>query len=215
MSNSFLIYIIIIALGVVAGSIKFRYLPVYLRFLTVLLAGTLVSELISRQLIHTTNNSNPVYHVYSLLEICIVCLLLRSITKRERTKRLCITVFLMVFIFSVINSLFIQGFMMFNSNADIVKSPVAVFFSFFILIEKLHDPVKTRFLIESDLLILIAILWFNITSFFFFMAHNYLVSNHVSTIGLGRIHYISNLVYYGLLLLSILIYDRKVYVTDQ
>jgi hypothetical protein len=84
--------------------------------------------------------------------------------------------------------------------------PLSVLVSFLILMEL---PYVKDQLVKSDFLMLIAILFFNTTSFFFIIAHNFLVERGISTKEIGIVHFSSNIIYYSLFLISILLASVK------
>jgi len=211
----FLIHLVIIGAGAASGLLRYKVLPRYLKLLTWLLLITFITESVSRILMYQIGNSCPIYHFYSPAELILLLLIFRDLTGRVRLREQITGAFLVLLVFSVINSLFIQTLMELNSYVDIVKSPVAAFFAVIILWEKMNQPVRGPFLIEPDVLVLIAILWFNLSSFMFFLAYELLIREGISTYKLGVIHEISNHLYYTLFCVALLLFKPNQYVDRQ
>jgi hypothetical protein len=210
MSLRFEIYLALLLIGFIAGLFKFRYLSIQLKIITALLGITFISETISRVLVFKIRNSNPVYHFYAPLEILALGIFFFVSTSGTFFRKMIFISFLSLLLFSIINSIFFQKIMTFNSNVDLMKIPITLIISFAAIWDHLRKPISGNFYIDPYLIILIGILWFNITSFFFFIAHNYFVGNNIPTKTIGLIQYISNMVYYFIFLIAIVIFKKPV-----
>lgn len=204
MATRFYIYLGLILLGFIIGLFKYKQLSWQLKGVVLLLGFTFCSEVVGRILIKQIHNSNPVYHFYSPVEALLLGLILYNISRKALNQRIIVVVFGIVVLFSIVNSIFFQGWLSFNSNVDQIKMPLTVLAGIIVLMEL--PIVKSK---RPDLVILIALLCFNTASFLFIISHNYLVSKGISTKSIGVIHYISNIIYYSLLLLSIVLYKKR------
>ena len=207
----FYIYLSLILISFIVGLIKFKSLNKQFKIVACFLGYTFLSEVFSRILALKIHNSNPVYHFYSPIEVLFICSFYFFSTNQFYFKKIVFYTFLFLELFSVINSSFFQHLMEFNSNIDLVKTLFAILLGFIILLEKMKGPFNNDSILDSEMIILIAILWFNITSFIFFMAYNYFVKNLISTKELGIIQFTSNIIYYFLFLLSLLKFKEPVY----
>lgn len=209
MSTRFKIYLALLLISAITGLLKFRKLEPGYRYLTVLLIITFISEVISRVLIAEIRNSSPVYHFFSPLELVLLAFILWNLSLSPIIRRSVIVVYAGLVVFSIINSLFFQHLMTFNSNIDIVKMPACFFMAFLVLAEKNHNMINKSALLDADILVLIAIIWFNMVSFFFMVSHNYLIDQGISTRMIANIHYASNIIYYLLYLIALIIHVKK------
>jgi hypothetical protein len=208
MTLKFGIYLSLILLAAIIGFIRFRHLSIPLKGLTLLLGCTFISETVSRILGKIIKNSNPVYHFYSPIEAIGLGFILYHISASHLNRKLVVAGLSCIFLFSIINSLFIQTFMTFNSNVDLFKMPLCVLLAVLIFLEIFTRSTFTR----NEILVLVAIIIFNSLSFFFIVAHNYLVEKGISTKSIGSIHYFSNIIYYTLFLIALALptpHERK------
>lgn len=208
-STHFKIYLLLLLIGSFIGLLIYRSLNFQLRWTTLLLVFTFVSESIGRVLAYLIKNSNPAYHFYTPIEGLCLGFILYGITNNLITRRVITTVFLSVILFSILNSFVFQSLYEFNSNADIAKMPLAILVSFMVLFESINSQEK-KYLLSSDLILVVGIIWFNVSSFVFIAAHDYLIKSGISTRSLGNIHYFSNIIYYSLLTASLVVFKKEI-----
>jgi hypothetical protein len=197
------IYLSILLTGAIAGFIHYRKLEPEFKIITILLLITLISESITRVLAVTIRNTSPVYHFYSPIEYIGWALAFYYLAISFTLKRLILFSIVVFVILSVLNSLFLQTWLMLNSNADLMKTLLTSTFSFFVLLEQIKQSAKSRKLLNAHIILILAVLWFNLQSFFFFAFHNYFLSKKVKMLYMYDIHYVSNIIYYILIVVAI------------
>jgi hypothetical protein len=208
LNTEYRIYLFLILCGVITGLVLYRRLNRQLKFVCLLLCMTFISEIISRVLAIKIRNSNPEYHFYGVAECILLMGVLYHITPKDSRKKIISGVFIGLAVFSIVNSIFFQGLYEYNSNLDLVKIPLTVIIAILLIFDKLNLDEKEKYLLTPDLLVLIAILWFNLFSFIYNASHNYLVANKKRYDWLDDLHYYSNLFYYSLLLVSFLVFIK-------
>jgi hypothetical protein len=199
----------VILSGIVVGIFRYQKLSEPLRLVTILLLITFISEAIGRVLAWSIRNSSPVYHFYSPLECLLLLLIFSRLTRRKSNKYIIKYTFVGLILWSVLNSLFLQGFYEFNSNIDIIKMPATFCIASIIVFEMLEPSEQDNSIFTSEMIIIISVLWFNIAAFIFYVSYNYLLKSGVDKKTLNLVHFVSNIVYYLLLLVAVSTYKAK------
>ena len=87
MSKAILIYYIIICLGIIVGSIRYRNITLTFKLLTVVLSITIVTEMVALYLEKLAFSNLPVYHVFQILEFCLVAFIYKFSLKNNNIKK--------------------------------------------------------------------------------------------------------------------------------
>lgn len=204
MSYRFKIYLLVILVSLFIGVIKFRKLSVASKGLTILLIATFISELVSRVLAASIKNSNPAYHFYIPISFFLSVFIMFAISNNAKLKVALKITSPLILLMLIGNSLFFQDIYIFNSNAQLISILTLLTFSIFLFLEIIDKDIYPFSIIDSDSIIIIAFLWFNLTSFLFYLLLNYFLRNNISMALLNGIHFVSNLVYYTLFGISLL-----------
>lgn len=209
MTIEFRAYLIILMIGSVVGLVLFERLNRQLRFVALLLCITFLSESIGRVLIWRIHTSLPVYHFYSPLECFLLMCILASIAKHAQLRKFIFVTYAALIIFCIINSLFIQTFFEYNSNIDKAKMPVTALLAGWMLVGRMNEDLDGPYLLNPDLIILIALFWVNTVSFTSTLITNYLIHRGQKNELLNGLNVFSNFAYYTLLIAAIILFYIK------
>jgi hypothetical protein len=209
LSVNFKIYLCFLFVSSVIGLLLFRRVSKQLKFVSILLCMTFISEMVSRMLSFKIDTSYPVYHFYTVAECLLLFAILYQMSEKSSRKILVLVVFSSLIIFSIINSIFFQGLYDYNSNVDLVKIPLTVLLSGLLIFDKINVTSADKYLLNADLVILIGIFWFNLSSFIFEASHNYLVKQGRNYFWLDQLHFYSNMLYYFLFIFSFFVYLKS------
>jgi hypothetical protein len=204
-SLEFKIYWFVILMGCIAGIVFFRRSGNALKCVIFLLLATLASETASRILAFKIHNSNPPYHFLSVAECVFLMGTLYYLSDNKRIKKTIVTIYVALIIFSVVNSFFIQTILEFNSNIELIKAPLTIFATILVTFEKINMGPDGRFMTNEELVILVAILWYHITSLVFTATHNYLVLHNIDLPWLDLLNFYLNIIYYLLFFSAIVL----------
>lgn len=120
-------------------------------------------------------------------------------------KKTIISLMLISLVYSIVNTLAWQDIMTFPGNYIKFECLLLLFWSFNLFIEFLDRPTKENVFNNSVYIICIAVIWFNLISYLFFELFNSYVERKIPTDSIRMVHYVSNYIYYGLLLFAMLI----------
>jgi hypothetical protein len=207
-SLDFKIYLLVILMGCLAGMLYFRHSGKALKCIIFLLVTTLVSERVSRILAYKIHNSNPPYHFLSVAECLFLMGTLYYLSENKRIKLAIVSTYLGLAVFSLVNSFFIQTLFQFNSNIEIAKVPLTIAVTILVVFEKLNIKSDGRSMNNDELLILVAILWYHISSFVFTATHNYVISHKIKLPWIDHLNFYSNVIYYLLFCIAIILHAK-------
>ena len=176
-----------------------------LKPVVILLLITLVSETASRPLAHYIKNSNLVYHFLDPLQTILWgCFFYCTIkVSKKKTTVICLTASLTIY--SILDSIFVQGFSNFPDTFLSIQSIILICFGSFLFFEKLDTSTNNNIFIDSEFLIALAVIWFYLISFLFFYFHRFSLSKTLSKTTLRTVNYTSNYVYYLLILFAVIL----------
>lgn len=204
LTTRFAIYLCLLLLGAIAGLMSFKKLSPEFKMVTVLMLATFISESTTRVLAATIRNTSPAYHIFSPVEYICWCIIFYCIAKSSTLKKFIVFSIYLFVILSVLNSIFLQTWLMLNSNVDLLKALLTSSISFALLLEQIKQRGKDSVLLTAQMILLLSVLWFNLQSFIFFAAHNYLMKRQASLTYLYNIHYISNIIHYLLVIVALM-----------
>lgn len=197
MTTRFLIYLLLLFIGVLIGIVRYRSLTIPFKFLFVFISYTFCSEATSRFLIPYLKSSFPVYHFYVILSTTILMLIYFSLFSDKVVKISIAIVNTLFIIYSSINSIFFQKLFSFPSNSIIVSDIIMIVFSLLLFRYFLHDSQmgKNRILIFFNSIIL----FYFVIQIFNWGLYNYMIKNNYNTKIISDFGYSVNLLYYGCL----------------
>ncbi|TXJ25914.1 MAG: hypothetical protein E6Q24_13580 [Chitinophagaceae bacterium] len=209
MTIRFLLYLILLVYLLVLGLIRFKKLTLPFQILTVLIACTLVSEIISRVLINVFKNSSPVYHVFNIVNFTGYALIYYFLLQSRLSRKVILLLIAGAVCFSVFNTIFLQSLWSFPSNFLLILCFLNIYCALLLFRQMLHDDEEIDILRQS-------VFWFNCAVLLFYTAiflnwsfYNYLVRNKFNTKTISTIMYYLNIAYYIVVGISIHINNRK------
>ena len=136
-------YFLVLSISSGIGMFFYRKYDGATRFICILLATTLVSEIVSRYFAYHYNNNNAVFHFFNVIELYLISIFFfKSILLRHfKVALICITVIYPLL--GILNALFLQPLDVLNSNFIVLESfivmAMALYSLYRILInEKIH-----------------------------------------------------------------------------
>lgn len=196
------IYFGIILLGTVVGLIRFISLNTSSKFMLLVLLLTLVSEGLTTSYRFYGLNNVFIYHIFMPVEFILV-----GITYyMEIRNKWIIMVLILVILFEVFNSLFIQNYEMeFGTYAFIVQFIVSTFFNLWYLRKLLDEKKEVGFYAYPLFWMSLGFTIFNIINLFMLGTIN-TIAVKIPNIGLifKNIRFFSNYLLYGFFILAFL-----------
>lgn len=204
----FLIYLLILLSGAILGTFIYKGSP-KLRPVIVLLAVTFCSEVLGRVLAYTIKSSNPVYHFFTPIQIFLWSDFYLRVLSGNRARKIVVTFSIVLFLFAIINTVFIQGLRQWPDNLLMVETIVLFFFASSLFKQELEQPSSVNLFTSPVFIISIASIWFNLTYFITFQFWDFFVKNDIPNQSLRLISYFSNYLYYLLILTALILEIRK------
>jgi hypothetical protein len=192
------IYICIIGAGFIVGLYRFRRKRTVLPVVW-LLGITCCSEVLSKILALTVHNNIAVYQVYHPIQFTLWAVFFHR-NLQSKWKKTILPVWTILFLFAILNSLWIQGLHTFPGNFTKLEGVIILFWSFCLFFDFLDLPAKENVFRKSNFIICIAVMWFNLVSYLFFGLFNYYIANQELVRSIWKVHLFSNYTYYTLLL---------------
>ena len=193
MTFRFGLYLAIILIGVIIGTIRFKNLIVPIQYLIIFLAATFLSESMSRYLAIKIHNSSPSYHFYVMFLMAIFSMIYFHLIIQKSIRIFIVVCCIIFLVFSFFNSLFIQTLLAFPSfsivTADIIILIFCLLFYKHIIDKKM---IFDRILISLNSIVLI---YFTI-QLFNWGFYDYLVRKNLNSKILSDIGYVTNLIFY-------------------
>jgi hypothetical protein len=209
MTIRFLLYLVLLVYLLVLGLIRFKRLTQPFQILIILIACTLISEIISRILIFEFKNSSPVYHVFNIINFTGYALIYYFLLQSKLSRKIILALIAGAVCFSIFNTIFLQNLWSFPSNFLLILCFLNIYCSLLLFRQMLNDNVETDILRQS-------IFWFNCAVLLFYTAiflnwsfYNYLVRNRFNTKIISTIMYYLNILYYIVVGISIHINNRR------
>ncbi len=209
MSLDFIVYFLIISLVSINGIVKFKVLTIPFKILTVIIFLTLISEIISRILVHKIRNSNPPYHVLCIIQYIGFSLIYYYLFNQSIKKRFSISLIIPFITISILNSVFFQPILTFPSYILMLSFIIFIIFSLMLFLEMLESPKETTIGRQS-------IFWFNCAMFVYstsvpicFGMLSHFIKHNLNTDLLNGFLYYITLLYYFTLGISIWLDKEK------
>jgi hypothetical protein len=186
------------------GVSRYRKITIPFKTLTLLIGVTLVSEGLSRLLIFETKNSSPVYHVYIILLYIFYAWIYRKICSSDAIRK-AIWISVPVFIgLSVVNTLYYQSLQQFPSNMLLIACVLIIVMSLVIYRQMFNYPIEDNLFRQPVFWLNTGTLFFFTTTFLFWSFFNYFIRQKLNITPLVTMIYISNIIYYFALGISLL-----------
>lgn len=193
-----LIPYIFIVISLIAGVFTYHRQNFIQRLVFILVVITAFVELASKILWYQKINNLPLFHFYAVIEFSIILLIYewsyqKSISSRSGFRYL---IYFMV-IFAILNGVFFQGLLEFNSNVITLSAFILTFFSL-LYYYKLLKEVKHLSLERQPMFwINTGVLIYFSSSLVFFLASNVLASQSIEVRGIvWGTHAIFNVFHY-------------------
>ncbi len=199
----FYAYLFIIAAGFFTGLLSFKKFS-KLSPVTLLLLVTFISEIIARFCAIKFRNNMPVYHIFSPIQLSLVGLFFFKNLEKGFIKNILPFIITAAALFSIVNAVFIQGIKTYPSYFFNLESLIIILYSSVLFIQFLERPSSENIFKNPVFIADIAILWFYLFSFLYFLLYGYLTKMNISSMVLGKIHLISNYIYYLMLFIATL-----------
>lgn len=180
----------------------------------ILLGVTFASEIISRILAYEIRNSNPAYHFFTPVQITLWAIFFLLALKNKKIRVIISILALALILFSIVNSILWEGLKIFPENVLRMECIFLILGGASLFIEKLDEPSSENIFKNPLFIISVAVLWFNLISFIFFESHNFFLRNKIPAHSIRTIHYISNYVYYLIILVAILL-SKQFYTVER
>ncbi|MCE7993478.1 MAG: hypothetical protein HEP71_15935 [Roseivirga sp.] len=187
----------LILLCVMTGLFRLKSLGKLQKLLLTILLITGVSEVVSEVLWQQSNNNFPVFHIYAILEFCVLAMIYRS-TFENKTIESVFKWSILVFItFGIANALFFQSVFEPNTNVTTVSSVLLIGLSVSFLFRVLNDMRYDRLEKSAMFWINIGVLTYFSSSFALFTFGEKLVPFSIeSTINIWTLHIFFNVLHY-------------------
>ena len=208
-----IIYLSIILIVVLIGVVRFASLATPVKFITILLFATFISESLATYISHIHQNNMPVFHFYVILSFWIYALIYFHMLKQIRLRLIFLIISAIFTIFCAFDSLFYQKLSSFPSINIIVGNVILVGFSLFyfkyLIDVNPFEPLKKN----SSFWINISVLAYFSIQIFIWGILNYTMRNHIDNRILITFSNYVSICYYIVLGFAILL-DIKTSKTD-
>ena len=201
------IFFAILFFGIVAGIINYRK-KVIIRPVVVLFVLTLLAESLSYYFGKYYRNNMPVAHIFNPIQLTVWAYYFYKNFYNIQAKKIIKWGAIAMILFSIINTLFIQHIKTFPDNFIKLETMVLIIAGAYLFIQQLELPSGINIFKEPFFVTSVAILWFNLLSFLFFLLLAYMMANKISTVTMRALHFYYNYVYYILLTLTFFLPNR-------
>ena len=171
----------------------------------ILLGVTLVAEIISYFMAKIYRNNMPGYHFFNPLQLVIWGFFYYSTIEDEKFRKSIPWTVGAMLLFSVINTLFFQPLKTLPDNFMKVVTMINIIWAGLLFMQQLDSPGRENIFKNPLFIVAVAVMWFNIISSFYFILYGFMVKYKLSSSYVHQIHYFSNLVYYFLFFVAMLL----------
>jgi hypothetical protein len=196
MQLSFALYLALLAVVFVIGVLRFDRRPGPFKALTLLVGTTFLSELLTRILIGMTKNSSPVYHVYVIVLYFFYACIYRELFTDRSLKQIIAASAVVFLLFSITNMALFQPLLVFPSYSFMILCVPMVILSLLLYLQMFNYPVEQSLFRQPVFWLNTATLFFFTTIFFTLSFFNYFIRHKFDTTLLINMIYITNLIYY-------------------
>lgn len=178
MNFYFIIYLLLLMIGIAWGYINRRSISFAFLALSQLLAWIFTLEIIGLYIQQRTTTNFPVYHIIHFVEIVYFGLIFSSLLRSKSF--LWLTMVILSFSFSVTSiylSIYYHGLNSFPSINNLLLSLYAVFGGLVLFLKMMQHPTPNPILKQSVFWFAAGVLFFHSITFFFFGYYNILARN--------------------------------------
>ncbi len=201
-ASMFSCYILLLALTIIIGYLKFFSLSNPYKYLVALVTFIFIAEIIGKIYAFNAGTNFPIYNIILLLQFCLYPLIFKNIIINQKVKYMIIGAGITLGLFFLFNC---KNFITFPSKGIMALSIYIIFSSLVVLYQMLQNPSILSPVHHPDFWFATANIIFFSTTFLFFG-----VLNHILRIGQSLpewgyyIIWIANMVFYSLYLVTIL-----------
>jgi len=204
----FLPLVAILAIGLVCGLFNYKRKK-NLQLVIILFGVTLVSEILSYFMAKYFRNNMPLAHFFGPIQLCIWAGFFYKIFDNSRIKKVIIWITVSMVLFAFINTVFLQPLKTFPDNFIKLATMLFILGGGYLFILRLDAPGNMSIFKDALFITAVAVIWFNLISFLFFLLYAYMLKHQLPTRTLRTIHMFSNYIYYLLLLMAIILPQKK------
>lgn len=204
----FLPFLIILFIGVVIGFVQFRHKR-DLRPIIVLFVVTLLSEILSYYMAKVYRNNMPLAHFFNPIQLCIWAWFYYNTFKDRRVKKTIVWVTVGMLLFAVLNTLYLQPLKTFPDNFIRVETMLFIILGSYLFLTRLDVPGSISIFKDPLFVTAVAVLWFNLLAFLFFLLYGYMSKHGLPARDLRTIHMFTNYIYYLLLITALVLPQQK------
>lgn len=196
-----IIYYCVLIAGICIGIKNFQKLEIGYKWIFLLLLITLITELIAYYLAVKIKNSNPIYHVNTVLYFSILNVIFYYFTESKRIKIFCIysiPVFALIAIANIIFHDGIYSFPAIPSSLDGIKNIFLSFALYYSISNNVDDKPLTK---NTVFIFNTAVLLFNVLTILSFTLKKFLIEINNFSLSMIVFHIIfwSSILYYCVL----------------
>lgn len=192
-------------MGIITGIVKYNKNNKVMLPVIVLLGVTLAAEIISFFMAKIYRNNMPGYHIFNPLQLGIWAYFFYSAIEDEKFKKSIPWTMAGMLLFAVINTLFFQPLKTLPDNFMRVATLINIIWAGLLFMQLLDAPGRENIFKNPLFIVAVAVMWFNIISSFYFILYGFMVKYKLSTLYVHQIHGFSNLVYYILFFVAMLL----------
>lgn len=169
----------------------------------------LTSELLSFFMAKYYRTNMPVYHLLTPVHFIALGLFFYQNIEHQKIKKAVIILMAATLLFSVVNSSFFQPVDTFPSHVTNLLPLLYIAWAAWLFMQQLELPARENIFKNPVFIVSVAVLWFNIISFLFFLLYDFMAEYKLNLKIISNIHYFSNIVYYLLLCTAMFFSKRK------
>lgn len=201
------VFFAILFFGIIAGIFNYRK-KIVIRPVVLLFAVTFFAEILSYYTGKYYRNNMPVAHIFNPIQLSVWGYFFYKNFSNIKAKKIIKWVTIAMILFSIFNTLFIQPIKTFPDNFIKLETMLLIISGAYLFIQQLELPSGINIFKEPVFVTSVAILWFNLLSFLFFLLLAYMIANKISTVNMRVLHFFSNYVYYVLLIVTFFLPNR-------
>lgn len=204
--NTVLIIVLFLtSAGAAVGFVNYRKTPKNIRPIIFYLAYTFFGEIVNYLLAKYLRNNMPGYHIGIPMQLLILMVFFYRNIDNEKIYRYIPWITGIFMFLSLLNTLFFQPINTMPDNMSKIFPLIIIVFTAYLFFEKLETAGQENVFKDPAFLATIALLWFNIISFLFFLFFPFFMRQHIATSALSKIHYTSNIVFYSILCYAMIV----------
>jgi hypothetical protein len=200
MKTIFFIYISIVAIGFILGVFRYQKADKSIRPVIIYLGLVLFSELVNYWMAKYYRNNMPAFHLLIPIQFLVLGIFFYNNIMDKKIKKSILWTIGGMLLFALVNTIYLQPIKTLPENFMKPITLIYIFWAALLFMQQLDLPAKENIFKNPVFIVTVAVLWFNIISFMFFLLYGFINKYHLPTTYITYIHYFSNLVYYLLLL---------------